>query len=551
MVIATDFGRSTEYRAPWQEHFAKVQTDKLLKKFVLKDQSNTLDSVTFEKFKDNVKRLEGFQIHLDPSIPNRKSSSRDLILHRARHICHYVLTPFVEDELFEDCRHSGGSTVGVPFSDTSIEAKWTYPVTVTSACLSLLVRYLGWNQQLHFAIKDFNGKDKAWYRIVDGSVAATVPKDREINRFIAKEPTGNMFLQQGAMSLMYKRLALIGLDLSTLPDLHRHLAWLGSLTGNLGTIDWSQASDCVLTELVEFLFPAQWSRLLLTLRSPVTFIQKVEHRLPMISSMGNATTFPVETLIFWSLAVASLFTKENPRSNSLIPDSDYFKRVTVFGDDCILPTEVCDDFIDVTCSLGFVVNRQKTFTTDRGFRESCGGDYLHGVDVRPFYLKGPAGTKPSQMEAWLYIIGNSVLKKYMSYFGQLTYMYDKAFFAWYFGLFESHHVKIKVVPEFFPDDAGLKIFPDLLRFLEHYEFAVMPIRVNQHGTVRFSYLRNSYPERLEVDDHIRYAQRLLAMTKQIVSLPCDRLDFNVRPVRQIRNDSAYVVASAITCNLTF
>jgi hypothetical protein len=486
--------------------------------------------------------------------PTRNSSLRDLIIHRARHICHYVLKSYSEEELFESARHSNGATVGVNFIDTSVEAKWTFPVTVTSSCLLLLSRYLGWNQQLHFAVKELNDSQQ-WYKIVEGSVAATVPKDRDINRFIAKEPTGNMFLQQGAMALMYERLADVGLDLSSLPDTHRQLAWLGSLTGTLGTIDWSQASDCVLTELVGFLFPTQWVKLLMSLRSPVTFIQKEKTVLPMISSMGNATTFPVETLVFWSLAVATLYTLEMPGSNSLIPDTRFFNRVSVFGDDCILPSHVCRLFIETTCSLGFIVNEKKTFTdVNQGFRESCGGDYLHGMDVRPFFLKAPAGTKPSQMEAWLYIIGNSVLKKYISYFGQLSYIYGKAFFEWYFALFRDNSVKIKVVPDFFPDDAGLKIFPDLVRFFRHYEFDVTPIRVSKHGTVRFNYLRNSYPKELETNDHVRYVLQLQTIAKRVVSMPCSALSFlgcETKSNRYLRNDSAYVTASAITCNLTF
>ena len=474
-------------------------------------------------------------------------------MHRARSICCFVLTPFTEEELFEGARHSNGATVGVSFLDTSLEAKWTFPVTVTDGCLPLLKRYLSWNQQLHEAVKSFNGTID-WYAIKPGSVAATVPKDRDINRFIAKEPTGNMFLQQGAMTLMYKRLADIGLDLSSLPDYHRHRAWIGSLTGSCGTIDWSQASDSVLKELVDFLFPAQWSRLLNTLRSPVTRVEETWVELPMISSMGNATTFPVETLVFWSLAVATLFTIEHPRTNSIVPDVSYFSRVTVFGDDCILPSSACALFIEVACSLGFIVNVDKTFIDpDQGFRESCGGDYLRGVDVRPFFLKAPAGLKPSQLEAWLYVIGNRVLEKYILYFGRLTYMYDKAFFAWYFELFRHHKLKLKVVPNFFPDDAGLKIFPDLLRFLNHYEFRLSPIRVTQHGTVRFNYLRNVYPEKLETYDPIRYAVKLLGMTKRITSIPCDALSFipEAESVRYLRRDSAYVVASAVTCHLSF
>jgi hypothetical protein len=88
--------------------------------------------------------------------------------------------------------------------------------------------------------------------------------------------------------------------------------------------------------------------------------------------MGNGFTFPLETLIFWSLAAACC-----PQ------DSD----ATAYGDDLIVPTECYPLLVEVLVALGFVVNLTKSYHTGP-FRESCGKDYFRGTDVRPYYPKG-------------------------------------------------------------------------------------------------------------------------------------------------------------------
>ena len=45
-----------------------------------------------------------------------------------------------------------------------------------------------------------------------------------------------------------------------------------------------------------------------------------------------------------------------------------------------------DKVVEVMSFCGFEFNREKTFTTGP-FRESCGGHFWGGVDVKPFYIK--------------------------------------------------------------------------------------------------------------------------------------------------------------------
>jgi hypothetical protein len=58
----------------------------------------------------------------------------------------------------------------------------------------------------------------------------------------------------------------------------------------------------------------------------------------------------------------------------------------VFGDDIIVRKDAYD-FVTAALELfGFRVNGDKSFNTGN-FRESCGGDYYHGFDIRGVYMK--------------------------------------------------------------------------------------------------------------------------------------------------------------------
>jgi hypothetical protein len=92
--------------------------------------------------------------------------------------------------------------------------------------------------------------------------------------------------------------------------------------------------------------------------------------------MGNATTFPVQSLVFWAICCASLQYHGFHQPGA----------VFVFGDDIIIPTQAAEFIVDDLESFGLVVNRTKSFW--RGaFRESCGVDAFNGVNVTPVRWK--------------------------------------------------------------------------------------------------------------------------------------------------------------------
>lgn len=475
---------------------------------------------------------------------------RSAVLLKARALMHNILTDFDEDEWFNQCRHGPGTTIGIKFDDTSIEAKLTFPISLTARVAPLMDRYLQHDFQMRCAVKDFNRDNPVTdrYLLVEGSRATTVDKNDTIRRMIAVEPTGNMFFQQGLMAMMYKRMCLFGLDVEVLPDEHKMRARLSSITSNEATIDWSSASDCLSRDLLRWLLPPKWFAVADMVRSESMQLNGDWVHLNMFSTMGNAVTFPLETLVFFVIGHALRHHCSGDRSLFLNWDYDY-KTISVFGDDCIVPSNLAEEFINILTQVGFIVNSEKSFfrPDDDGFRESCGGDYLHGYDVRPYSLKAPHSTSWSSLEPWLYIVGNRLTAIYRRCFGLLNYVYAKELYGVLSELFTTFGIEIKLVPGDYPDDSGLKISDDLQRFAKHYKWRFSKIVMSQHGTYSFNYSRFIYRERPERYDHLHYALELKAPGHSFRRLN----DANIEDgpmFRNVKRKGGYVVAKGISCH---
>jgi hypothetical protein len=471
------------------------------------------------------------------------SSIVGFVLRRAQQVISWVLGDITADEVFLACRHSGGVTRGISFQDTSVTEKSLTRWSVTENARSTLQAYFHYDIRYREACLPgtYGLPCPSMFDIVRGSRGTSVPKDLTERRFICVEPTGNMFLQQGLMLMMYNRLKSVGLDVTTLPDQHIWLAFLNSISGSDATVDFSKASDSVLLWLIRMVFPPKWVTWLEATRSPEVEIFDTWHELHVYATMGNATTFPVETLVFWAIGVGvSMFERAKKhypskpwRYASLLSLPADRARVSVFGDDCILPVSIVNDFIFVTKQVGFQVNPKKTFL-DRGpsFRESCGGDFHHGRDVRPFYMKAPTATTREGFESWLYTILNGVSKKYISYFGRLEYVYEKEIFRLIFSWFTASRLLVKVVPAGFPDDSGLKGL-DGFRLARAYlpEKGISPVSRSEHGTYHFKFLRFRYKKSRVLDDGVSYA---IWLKKRSYPLP-----FSARPFGSIECTYSY------------
>lgn len=206
-----------------------------------------------------------------------------------------------------------------------------------------------------------------------------VPKDSRGPRVISCEPKELMYLQQGVSSSLmsyienhpYTRGHVNFED----QRINGRLALENSRSRERDTIDLSDASDRVSVELVTYLFPREISRKLLALRSTATILPD-GRRIPLckFAPMGSALCFPVESLVFWALAVGTILNSTNDLRLSL--DS-----VHVYGDDIIVAGAYTSLVVKTLEACCLKVNKSKSFTGAHPFRESCGVDAFKGFDV--------------------------------------------------------------------------------------------------------------------------------------------------------------------------
>jgi hypothetical protein len=211
-----------------------------------------------------------------------------------------------------------------------------------------------------------------------------VPKDSRGPRVISCEPAELMFIQQGIMRKLYGILENHSLTRGCInfadQKINQRLAKASSINGALATLDLSDASDRVSLELVRRVFPANWFECLNACRSEETILPSGEVVvLNKFAPMGSSCCFPVEALVFWACAVASIFPYGRISKEKIPP-------VWVYGDDIITSVDSFDAVMRGLECVGLKVNKDKSYW--RGpFRESCGGDYHNGVDVTPVRVR--------------------------------------------------------------------------------------------------------------------------------------------------------------------
>lgn len=208
-----------------------------------------------------------------------------------------------------------------------------------------------------------------------------VPKSFKSFRTISMEPTTLQYLQQGVWKAI-DRTVIHDRYLRNRIGFHdqernRKLAQKGSIDTSYATIDLSAASDSVSYKLVKEVFRGTWLyKYLIALRSDRTLLPDGRVvALKKFAPMGSSLCFPVETILF--AAICEFVTREHGVNG----------RYSVFGDDIIVPTQCVSDVMLVLETLGFSVNRSKSFyQEDIYFRESCGGEYFYGFDVTPMRI---------------------------------------------------------------------------------------------------------------------------------------------------------------------
>ncbi len=210
-----------------------------------------------------------------------------------------------------------------------------------------------------------------------------VPKTMEKPRLIAAEPAHLQKVQQGILTIMTKHLGNhpnIGwLDQTR----NRKLALRSSIDRSLSTLDLSEASDRVSLRIVKNLikFNEYFLGITLAARSQSAVLPTGERiHLRKFASMGSAMTFPIESMVFWTIVVMAVCRSrgEYLPSKSLLTELQ--GDASVYGDDIIVPVEYTQSVVELLEAFGLVVNRSKSFTESH-FRESCGAEFFDGHDV--------------------------------------------------------------------------------------------------------------------------------------------------------------------------
>jgi hypothetical protein len=218
-----------------------------------------------------------------------------------------------------------------------------------------------------------------------------VPKTQKSPRVIAMEPTHMQYVQQALMSSLVPLLerSHIGPSQGFTDQVpNRVKARIGSITGQYGTIDLSEASDRVLASLVKQALEP-WP----IAQEAIMSSRSLSSRLPSgkviplrkFASMGSALCFPMEVMVFSAIIFTAL-REAGGYSTAQALKAFAAGEVRVYGDDIIVPVDSVSIVEEYLETYGLRVNRSKSFSLGK-FRESCGGDYYDGIEITPVRVR--------------------------------------------------------------------------------------------------------------------------------------------------------------------
>lgn len=266
------------------------------------------------------------------------------------------------EHIAELCRFGNGATYDLRRGSTHAE-KSRNP-SVTFDAIPWVCRALAGDEYLGSLVGPLRD-----LKVVSANRMVMVPKTVKTHRPIAAEPTLNSYVQQGVGRYIRRRLKQFGVDLGD-QTINQDLAKLAKICG-LTTIDLSSASDTLCANLVKLLVPPEWFQLFDDLRCKQTEFKGKRFSLSKFSSMGNAFTFELESMIFYSL----------------ISSAGVGGVFSVYGDDLIVLNCDYQPVLEILAWGGFTINATKSFSVGSRFYESCGKHYFDSQEVTPCYQK--------------------------------------------------------------------------------------------------------------------------------------------------------------------
>jgi hypothetical protein len=236
-----------------------------------------------------------------------------------------------------------------------------------------------------------------------------VPKNNETGRVISPEQTVRASKGKAVFSVLATYLPA-GIYIYD-QEINQMAALLGSSKKTVyDTLDQSKASDSQTWPLFFELYPTQFTELVRPLLADFMSIpkdgstgkEKRENvRIMTAMAMGHPLTFIMECLTFFACGLAGvLLTSQLTLQEARLPrkvelengNVTYLSKVLIVGDDMAILSEYTEATMHVLTALGFLLNEEKSFTSDHPYRESCGKEYFEGDDVSPiYYPRSPLG----------------------------------------------------------------------------------------------------------------------------------------------------------------
>lgn len=446
-----------------------------------------IEDMSVKKFMDNQRRLDNHELRLDGPV-------REIVF-RCRGWIDSVLLDYDLDEHLEACYFPKKASVGTSRKNATLSQRWHEGLTGSCEHIEWFSKvYMPWHghcEAYDASHPESGPKALSELRCVNELQATLVNKTFKSLRMIVPNTALGGLYSNGLGVVLVQRLKDSGYDVKVLPDVHKKLAQVASRTGDSATVDQSLASDNITTELVELLFPFRWAKALMKGRIGTLVVNGDRIETKTMSTMGIGFTFPLQMLVFLGLTHACLSLYQESVGKVRNP------RISVFGDDLICPVEIKTLLTETFSQLGLVFNEDKSFWIGP-FRESCGGDYYRGLDVRPAYLPRWEG-KPRKrlVEAYLYKSFNAVKRRWDVEELPSVFRFILSCIT------EYCRGEPFVVPPSYGDDSGLKVCVD---DLGRYS-ARLPKR-DKHGFLTFDRLTSQISLRLEERHDSYYWERL-------------------------------------------
>lgn len=328
--------------------------------------------------------------------------TNDLILRlvRARGIIKLIIGETPPISVLEGCHFSGGASTSRTRRTSFTELKYV-PTWDSLNCSERALPFWKLASRMNMYAYETAAECDVIRGVVinNTSTWSSVPKDALTERSIIIGNDANTYLQRGAGVFIGDSLRRFGIDLTD-QSLNRALAARASQCGTLTTHDAVDSSNRIVLEAVRLLLGDGWFRYLDAISERECVLPDGSiHKLELFSSMGNGFTFELQSLIYFALALAS----------QPLPIREAKRDIGVFGDDVILRTTSYPKFLELIHFLGMEGNQKKSYSVGF-FRESCGGHFLHGRDISPFYIRHPLDkSKPetvyklvNELRLWYY-----------------------------------------------------------------------------------------------------------------------------------------------------